>query len=86
MTQIAVTTAMDRPIVQGWWRSNVWVQAGTALGVLVLLLATLLAFIGHAQRSVRIAVASVTLSRVERGVYHDFVPLRVANKSQKRRQ
>ena len=76
MTQIAVTTAMDRPIVQGWWRNKVWVQAGTALGVLVLLLATLLAFIGHAQRSVRIAVASVTLSKVERGVYHDFVPLR----------
>lgn len=71
-----MTAVMDRPIWQPWWRKKHWIQAGVAIGTLTLLFATAFVLMGNAQRSVRLAADTVTLSKVEQGVYHDFIPLR----------
>lgn len=71
-----MSAVMDSPIMLPWWRKPHWVQAGITIGVLGALIAIALVFLGNAERSVRLAVATVTLSKVEQGVYHDFIPLR----------
>src|SRR5688500_15303066 len=71
-----MTHAMDRPIVLPWWQQRNVVRAVIAGAVLVLVGGTVAAFIGAAERSVRVRAASVTIGSVEKGVFHDFVPLR----------
>lgn len=71
-----MTAVMDSPIWQPWWRKKHWLQAGVAVGALSLVFATAFVFMGSAQRSVRLALATVTLSTVEQGMYRDFIPLR----------
>jgi HlyD family secretion protein len=68
--------AMDRALRRPWWRKGPWLQIGAVTGAAALLIATLLLFLGPAQRSVRLALASVTIATVERGAFHDFIPLR----------
>jgi HlyD family secretion protein len=68
--------AMDRPLQRPWWRKKLWMQVGGVAGIAVLFMATLVLFIGPAQRSVRVAVTGVTIARVEQGAFHDFIPLR----------
>jgi HlyD family secretion protein len=67
-----VSHAMDRPVLRRKSR-GVHVAVGVA-SVTVLAVATL-AVLGGAQRSVRMAIGNVTIASVERGVFHDFIPL-----------
>ncbi len=68
-------SAMDRPLSRPWWHFKLWQQllAGALALILVILAGVLL--LGPAQRSVSIPVASLSLAAVERGVYHDIIPL-----------
>src|SRR5882757_2387755 len=74
--ELAMTAVMDRPILQPWWRKKYWIQAGIAAGTLLLVVTTAAVFLGSAERSVRMAAATVSISKVEQGRYHDFIPLR----------
>lgn len=71
-----MTAVMDRPILQPWWRKKHWMQAGIAIGAVLLIGSSAALLLGSAERSVRMAAATMTLSKVERGVFHDFIPLR----------
>lgn len=73
---LAMTAVMDRPILHPWWRKKHWMQAGIALGVLTMIIGSASLFLGGAERSVRMVAATMTLSKVEQGVFHDFIPLR----------
>jgi HlyD family secretion protein len=68
--------AMDRTLRRAWWRKGPWLSIGAIAAAATLLIATLLVFLGSAQRSVRLALAGVTIATVERGAFHDFIPLR----------
>jgi HlyD family secretion protein len=67
---------MDRPIWRPWWRKRHSLQLGVAAGAAALLITAGLIFLGSAERSIHIAAAGLTIARVERGAYHDFIPLR----------
>jgi HlyD family secretion protein len=68
--------SMDRPIRLPWWRKKLWLQWGiAAIGALLLITVAVL-FLGTAERSLRVAASSVTVSRVVQGPFHDFIPLR----------
>jgi HlyD family secretion protein len=68
--------SMDRPIRLPWWRKKLWLQSGIAAIVALLLITVAVLFLGTAERSLRVASSSVTLSRVFQGPFHDFIPLR----------
>jgi HlyD family secretion protein len=68
--------AMDRPISRRWWRRKGWQQLlGAGLAMLLAILAVVV-LLGPAQRTLRVPRVSVSISTVEQGVYHDFIPLR----------
>src|SRR6185437_5076572 len=69
-------TAMDRPISRppAWRQRRVLIAGGAAAGILVLLIAAVLA-VGSVS-SVRVPAATVTIDTAEPGVFHDFVPLK----------
>ncbi|MGC3982651.1 MAG: HlyD family efflux transporter periplasmic adaptor subunit [Steroidobacteraceae bacterium] len=71
-----MSAVMDSPIVLPWWRKPRWVRTGIAVGSLVLVAIAATTFLGNAERSVRMTAATLTISKVEQGVYHDFIPLR----------
>lgn len=71
-----MTAVMDRPIWQPWWRKKHWRQAAIAIVTLGLLLAIAFSFLGNAQRSVRLAAGTLTISKLQQGIYHDFIPIR----------
>ena len=66
---------MDTPVLLAWWRRPgaraVWIAAGLGLAVLLAMLAGR----GMAERNLSVARTNVTMAAVERGVFHDFVPL-----------
>jgi len=68
--------AMDRPVHAPWWRRRHWVQLTLAAAVVIAGATTVVMLFGTAERSVRMPIANVTIATVERGVFHDFVPLR----------
>jgi HlyD family secretion protein len=68
--------SMDRSIRLPWWRKKLWLQWGIALFVTVLLATIASLFLGTPERSIRVAVASVTIARVSQDTFHDFIPLR----------
>jgi HlyD family secretion protein len=68
--------SMDRPIRLPWWRKKLWLQSGIAAIVALLLITVAVLFLGTAERSLRVASSSVTVSRVIQGPFHDFIPLR----------
>lgn len=72
----AIRHLMDRPILLPWWRRKPFVRAAAASAGLLLFGGILAAFIGTAERSVRVQAASLTIGTVQEGVFHDFVPLR----------
>jgi HlyD family secretion protein len=67
---------MDRPIWRPWWQRKIWWQSGLLLGALLLLFASVRMLFGGAERSLRMAAANVTIATVQRGVFHDFIPMR----------
>ncbi|MEO8313388.1 MAG: HlyD family efflux transporter periplasmic adaptor subunit [Pseudomonadota bacterium] len=68
--------AMDRPITLRWRRRKRW-QRFLASGVALLLFGfATWVLLGPAQRTLRMPLASVSTATVQRGVYHDFIPLR----------
>jgi len=69
-------SAMDRPISRppAWRQRRVLIAGGAAAGILVLLIAAVLA-VGSVS-SVRVPAATVTIDTAEPGVFHDFVPLK----------
>jgi HlyD family secretion protein len=76
MDQAATPHAMDTPIRVPWWRRRHWAQLAMAAAVLVTGVITVVTLFGTAERSVRMPIANVTIATVERGPFHDFVPLR----------
>ncbi|MGC2033249.1 MAG: HlyD family efflux transporter periplasmic adaptor subunit [Steroidobacteraceae bacterium] len=68
--------SMDRPIRLPWWRRKLWLQWGVAAVAAALLISIAVLFLGTPERSLRVAVASITLGRVLQGPFHDFIPLR----------
>ncbi len=71
----ALHSVMDRPLSQPWWRLKLWQQLLLGLTALILLIVTGLLLLGPAQRSVSIPAGSLTIAAVERGVYHDIIPI-----------
>src|SRR5581483_3867671 len=67
--------AMDRPRMLPWWRRRRWLSLGALVAALLLALVAGLLLLGPAQRSIRIPSNEVTIAKVERGVYHDIIPL-----------
>src|SRR5581483_8533144 len=76
MDQAATHHAMDTPLRVPWWRRRHWLQLAAAAAVLVMGATTVLTLFGTAERSVRMPIAHLTIATVERGPFHDFVPLR----------
>lgn len=74
--KLVASPNMDRPITQTWWRRKTWVHGAVAAATLLLVVAGARIFFGNAQRSVRMAISTVTIGNVEQGVFHDFIPLR----------
>ncbi|HTV80020.1 MAG TPA: efflux RND transporter periplasmic adaptor subunit [Steroidobacteraceae bacterium] len=70
-----IHSAMDRPLVQPWWRLKLWQRLVAGTGVCILLLVSAVLLLGPAQRSVSMPLVSVTLGTVERAAYHDVIPL-----------
>lgn len=71
-----MATVMDTPLLLPWWRKKPALQAGIAASVLLAIIAMAAAMLGNAERSVRMAANTLTIAKVEPGVYHDFIPLR----------
>lgn len=67
---------MDRPLHLPWWKRRRWQQLAIAAATVLLLAVVASVFFGNPQASVRLALASVTIAAAERGVFHDFIPLR----------
>jgi HlyD family secretion protein len=67
--------AMDRPRMLPWWRRGRWLSLGALTAALLLALVAGLLLPGPAQRSIRMPLSAVTTGKVERGVYHDIIPL-----------
>jgi HlyD family secretion protein len=68
-------SAMDRPLVQPWWRLKLWQQMLLGLVGLTLVIAAGLVLLGPVQRSVSIPAGSLTIATTTHGVYHDIIPL-----------
>jgi multidrug efflux pump subunit AcrA (membrane-fusion protein) len=68
-------SAMDRPRMLPWWRRGRWISLGALTAALLLVLVVGLLLLGPAQRSIRIPLSAVIIGKVERGVYHDIIPL-----------
>jgi HlyD family secretion protein len=68
-----IANPMDRRLPQSRWRRATWIGGGVAAvaGVTTALVATY-----ESGRTVRMDSTGVTIASVERGVFHDFVPLR----------
>jgi HlyD family secretion protein len=71
-----MSSEMDRPLQLPWWRKRPWPQAAIGGAAVVLIGLSLAAFVGTAERSVRLRSVAVTIATVRHGVFHDFVPLR----------
>ena len=66
---------MDRPLNLPWWRRRFWQQFAVAATAVLLLILAAGVLLGPAQRSVRMSATGLTIATVERGVYHDIIPL-----------
>ncbi len=65
---------MDTPVIPAWWRRYA-VRLLLVAGVLGLFMLATLWGRGLAERSLTVARTNVSLATVDRGVFHDFVPL-----------
>ena len=67
--------AMDTPIEPAWWRRPYVLPALYVAGAVLAVGILTLAFWSTRERSFRTPLANVTVSTVEKNVFHDFVPL-----------
>ena len=67
---------MDRPITQPWWREARWRAAAAGVVAVSSIAAIVVTVLGDPERTLRLPANTVTIATVERGVYHDFIPLR----------
>jgi len=68
-------SAMDRPLSQPWWRVKLWQQLLLGTITVVLVIGGGVLLLGSAQRSVTIPAPNLSIGAVERGVYHDVIPI-----------
>jgi HlyD family secretion protein len=66
---------MDRAIPKLWWRSTRVKALAVAGGLCLLVPLLLMASRGLSERSLRVTESNITLAVVQRGLFHDFVPL-----------
>src|SRR5690349_17437756 len=70
-----MSDVMDRAIPKLWWRTT-RAKAFAAAGAFCLLVPLLLmASRGLSERNLRVTEGNITLATVQRGLFHDFVPL-----------
>jgi HlyD family secretion protein len=80
--EAAATGGMDRSIPHGQWSPTRWpialsvVIAVAGAVLLILLVARLLS--GSGERTARLPAAQVTVATVEKGIFHDLIPLRAS--------
>ncbi|MGB6307434.1 MAG: HlyD family efflux transporter periplasmic adaptor subunit [Steroidobacteraceae bacterium] len=80
--EAAATGGMDRRIPHGQWSPTRWpialsvVIAVAGAVLLILLVARLLS--GSGERTARLPAAQVTVATVEKGIFHDLIPLRAS--------
>lgn len=67
---------MDRPIALPWWRQRRWVEAAAIGLILVMAIASAIAWLGPAERTLRIPRERVTIAAVASDMYRDFIPFR----------
>jgi HlyD family secretion protein len=68
-----MSNPMDRPLLQSPWRRRAWIGGASLVG-----LAVVGVFVATYETGqvLRLEAKNATLATVERGVFHDFVPLR----------
>jgi HlyD family secretion protein len=66
---------MDRARRIPWWRRGRWLSLGALAAALLLALVAGLLLLAPAQRSMSLPMTGLTVGKVERGVYHDIMPL-----------
>jgi HlyD family secretion protein len=78
--QTGARTGMDRPAARNPWSPGQWPVAAklgaASLAALIVILAALRLFAGSGERTLRIPRAQLTVSAVDKGVFHDLIPLR----------
>lgn len=76
VAEVGVTAAMDIAIVRPWWRKRRSSRLIAGLSACVLAAFTLSAWLGDAQRRLRVPATNVEISTVTQDMFRDFVPLR----------
>ena len=66
---------MDRPRFLPWWRRGPWTLLAAAAVALLLILGAATVLLGPAQRTLRTPLSAVSIGKVDRGIYHDIIPL-----------
>ena len=66
---------MDRPIRPAWWRNKHGRRFVLMTGIVLLGVVTAKTFRATSGHTLRMPLAMVTIARVTRGTFHDFVPL-----------
>jgi HlyD family secretion protein len=78
----AATGGMDRGIAHRRWSPTRWPIALKVLiavaGAVLLILLVVRLLSGSGERTVRLPIAQVTVSTVEKGIFHDLIPLRAS--------
>src|ERR1700722_5510033 len=71
---------MDRPAPRNWWSPTHWPIAArlgaASSAALVVILTALRLYAGAGEKTLRIPAPQLTVSTVERGIFHDLIPLR----------
>jgi HlyD family secretion protein len=67
---------MDRPVVMPWWRQRRWINAALTAVVLAIVVVSLFAWLGPADRSLRAGPNKLSIATVTSGMYRDFIPFR----------
>ena len=70
-----MSVEMDTVVRRPWWRKKTTQLAAGGVLVLAALCVLVLAVLGKAQRSVRVAAETVSVEAVQRGVFHDLTSL-----------
>lgn len=67
---------MDRPVVLPWWRRRRWINAALITTVTTIVIASIVAWLGPAGRSLRAQQSKLSIATVTDGRYQDFIPFR----------